>query len=185
MVYKKNLSAGAYALIAVVIMAGIWCSAVADAADWTPYAGDQYFSYFYDAKRIDYPYKTVFNVLNLELSKLSIVSVWTKRIIRDRKGIDWQIREQKKQGLTTKGYDRYDYTIAQKQLKCSRGKYRVLWEADYNKEGEVLSSVMKDANYVEWEQIPPDSDTEALLHTLCEKPKERKAEQKDLQRKAE
>ena len=184
MANKKNLSAGAKALIAVIIMAGIWCSAAAEAADWRPYAGDQYFSYFYDARLIDYPYKTVYNVLNLELSKLSIVRVWTKRITRDHKGRDWQIHEEKKLGSTTKGYDRYESTVAQKELNCSEKRYRVLSEADYSKDGDVLSSVVKDANYVEWEPIPPDSDTEALLHALCEKGKERKADQGDLQQKA-
>ena len=184
MANKKNLSAGANALIAVIIMAGIWCSAAAEAADWRPYAGDQNFSYFYDARLIDYPYKTVYNVLNLELSKLSIVSVWTKRIIRDRKGGEWQLQEQKKLGLTTKGYERYEFTVAQKELNCSEKKYRVLLEADYSKDGDVLSSVLKDANYVDWNPIPPDSDTEALYHAICEKSKEKKTDQRDSQREA-
>ena len=184
MANKKNLSAGANALIAVIIMAGIWCSAAAEAADWRPYAGDQYFSYFYDARLIDYPYKTVYNILNLELSKLGIVRVWTKRIIRDYKGRDWQIQEQKKLGFTTKGYERYEYTVAQKELNCSEKRYRVLSEADYSKDGDVLSSVVKDANYVEWKPIPPDSDTDALHQALCEKAKQRKAGQQDLQQKA-
>ena len=181
MVNKKNLSAGAKAFIAVIMMAGIWCSAAAEAADWRQYAGDQYFSYFYDAGGIDYPYKTVYNVLNLELSKLSIVSVWTKHIIRDKKGREWQIQEQKKLGSTTKGYERYEYTMAHKELNCSEKKYRVLSEADYTEDGDVLSSFMKDANYVEWKPIPPDSDTETLHHALCGKTKERKAGQQDLQ----
>ncbi len=184
MTNKKNLSAGANAFIVVIIITGIWCSAAAEAADWRPYAGDQYFSYFYDATRVDYPYKTVFNVLNLELSKLSIVRVWTKRIVRDRKGIEWQIQEQKKLGLTTNGYERYEYTVDQEELDCPKGKYRVFWEADYNKDGDVLSAFMKDAQYVDWKQIPPDSDTEELFHVLCGKPKEKKAGQQDLQQKA-
>jgi|GEM_PF-3443447 hypothetical protein len=185
MANKKNLSAGgANALIALIMLAGIWCSAAAEAADWRPYAGDQNFSYFYDARLIDYPYKTVYNVLNLELSKLSIVSVWTKRIIRDNKGREWQIQEQKKLGYTTKGYERYEYTVAQKELNCSEKKYRVFSETDYGKDGDVLSSFKKDANYVEWKPIPPDSDTEALHHALCEKSKEKKAGQRDLQREA-
>jgi len=184
MANKRNLSAGANAFIAVIIMAGIWCSAAAEAADWKPYAGDQYFSYFYDAGRIDYPYKTVSNILNLELSKLSIVSVWTKRIIRDRKGCEWQIQEQKKVGLTTRGYERYEYTLDHKELDCSKEKYRVLSEADYNKDGEVLSSFINDARYVDWKPVPPDSDTEALHHALCEKAKEKKDDKRDSQRKS-
>src|SRR5208337_4368850 len=150
MANKKNLSAGVKAFIAVIIMAGIWFSVAAEAADWRPYAGDRNFSYFYDARLIDYPYKTVYNVLNLELSKLSIVSVWTKRIIRDKEGSEWQLHEQKKLGLTTKGYERYEYTVAHKELNCSEKQYRVLSEADYSKDGDVLSSVLKDSNYVDW-----------------------------------
>ncbi len=171
MANKKNLPAGAGAVIAVVMMAGIWFCAAAEAADWRRYAVDQNFSYFYDAGLIDYPYKNVYSVLNLEFSKLSIVSVWTKSIIRGNRGRDWQIEEQKKQGLTTKGYVRYEYTVAQKELNCSEKRYRVLSEVDYNRDGDVLSSFAKDVNYVEWKPIPPDSDTDALLHALCEKPK--------------
>ena len=184
MANKKNLSAGVKAFIAVIIMAGIWFSVAAEAADWRPYAGDQYFSYFYDARSTDYPYKTVSNVLNLELSKLSIVSVWTKRIIRDRKGRERQIEEQKKLGFTTKGYERYEYTVAHKELNCSKRRYRVLSEADYSKDDDVLSSVKKDVNYVEWNPIPPDSDTDALHQALCEKAKKIKAGQQDLQPEA-
>ncbi len=181
---KKNLSAGANALIVLIIMAGIWCGTAAEAADWRPYAGDQFFSYFYDARLIDYPYKTVYNVLNLELAKLGIVRVWTKRTIRDNKGREWQIQEQRKLGFTTKGYERYEYTTAQKELDCSREQYRVLSEADYGKDGDVLSSFRKDANYVEWKPVPPDSDTEALLQALCGKGKGKKGDQPDLKQKA-
>jgi hypothetical protein len=53
----------------------------------------------------------------------------------------------------------------------------VLSEADYNQDDDVLSSFMKDANYVEWKPIPPDSDTDALHQALCERAKERKADQ--------
>jgi len=179
MANKKNLSAGANALIAVIIMAGMWCSAAAWAADWRPYAGDQFFSWSYDALWIDYPYKTVYNALNLEFSKLRIAGVWTKRTIRDNKGREWQVQEQKKLGLTTNGYERYEYTVARKELNCSEKKYRVLSETDYNDAGEVLSSFINEAGNVEWKPIPPDSNTEALYHVICEKARKRKDDQRE------
>ncbi len=185
MANKKNLSAGAKAFIAVIVMAGIWCSAAAGAADWKPYAGDQYFSYFYDAARTSYPYKTVYDVLNLELSKLNIVSVWTKRTIRDKKGRELQMQEQKKLGFTVKGYERYEYTEAHKELNCYDKKYRVLSEVDCTKDGEVLRLFVNDARYIEWKPIPRGSDTEALHHALCQKIKERKNDQRDLPLKTE
>ncbi len=182
---KKNLSAGVTAFIAVIIIAGIWCRTAAGAADWRPYAGDQYFSCFYDAVRTDYPYKTVYNVLHMELTKLGIVSVWTKRIIRDEKGRERRIQEQKKLGFTTKGYERYEYTVSRKELDCSEKKYRVLSEKDYSKDGDVLSSLMNDARTADWNQITPDSDTEALYHAICENAKQIKSGQQDLQPEAE
>jgi hypothetical protein len=181
MTNKKSLAAVAKAFIAVILTAGIWCSSSAWAADWKPYAGDQYSSYFYDAKRVSYPYKTIYNVMDLELAKVDIVNVWTKRIIRSEKGREWRIREQKKQGLTTKGYERYEYTMSQKEMNCSGKKYRVLSEADYTKDGGVLSLFTKDYRLADWKSISPDSDTEALHRSLCEKSKEKASDRKDQQ----
>lgn len=151
------------------ITAVILCSTAAGAADWEPYWGDQYFSYLYDAQSIEHPYRNIFNVLKLEFAKTGIVSVWTKRIIQGVKGREWQVDEQKKQGSTTRGYERYEYTLSRKEVSCSEKKYSVLSEADYNKDGEVLSSFSKEAQFADLKPIPPDSDTEALYHAICGK----------------
>ncbi len=178
---KKSLSAGAKTCIAVILMAGILCSAAAGAADWKQYAGDQYFSYYYDAKTVKYPYKTIFNVLKLEMAKINIASVWTKRIIKDVRGREWQVQEQKKQGFTTKGYDRYEYTLARKELNCQEKKYRLVSEADYSKDGDLLGSFEKEAQFMDWKSILPESDTEALHRAICENQNENPPEQHGLQ----
>ncbi|MGD0283446.1 MAG: surface-adhesin E family protein [Dissulfurispiraceae bacterium] len=182
MASNKSLSAVVNVFIAVILVAGVWCSVSAEAAEWKPYAADRHFSYFYDAKRVSYPYKTIYDVMHLELAKLDIINVWTKRMIRDEKDREWQIRERYKLGLTVKGYERYNYTVSRKEVDCSGKKYRVLLEADYSKEGDELSLFLKGANVGEWALIPPGSDTEALYRAICERAKTKDPEPKDEQR---
>lgn len=181
MTNKKSLAAIAKVFIAVILTACIWHSAYAEAADWKPYAGDRNFLYFYDAKRVTYPYKDIYNVLNLELANVNIVNVWTKRIIKSEKGREWQIQEQKKKGLTTKGYEQYEYTMSRKELNCSGKKYRVLSEVDCGKDGGVLRLFLKEDHVADWEAILPGSDMEALHRSLCERSKEKVPDIKDKQ----
>jgi hypothetical protein len=162
--------------VAAIMVAGICCNVFAETADWKPYAADKHFSYYYDAHRVVYPYKTIHNVLNLELAKVGIVRVWTKRIINDEKSREWQIIALKKLSRATKGYDSYEYTVSDKELSCTDKKYKLLSETDYSKEGDVLGTFVKDPGSAEWVPIPPDSETEALQLAICRELKNNESE---------
>ncbi|MBF0559831.1 MAG: hypothetical protein HQL08_13745 [Nitrospirae bacterium] len=176
MSYKQGMPLFHISLAAVILAAGICCNVFAGGADWKPYAADKKFSYYYDANRVAYPYKAIHNVLNVEVAKVGIIKVWTKRVIKDEKGREWQTKELKKSGLATKGYDRYEYTISSKELSCPDKKYRLFSETDYSKDGNELGSSVKEPGSANWEPILPDSETEALQLVICRKPKNKESD---------
>lgn len=167
MLYKRGMSLVCNILMAAVLVAGVCCNVAAGTADWKPYAADRHFSYYYDAHSVVYPYKGIHNVLNLELADVGIVRVRTKSIIKDEKSREWKMQELKKSGLATKGYDRYDHTVSGLEVNCTGKKYRLLSAADYSREGDQLGSVPKESGSVDWERIPPGSETEALQLAVC------------------
>lgn len=158
-------------LIAAVMVVIAWCSVSAGAADWKPYAADPNFSYFYDANKIEYPYKSMHNVMKLELANVDIVRVRTKRIVNGEKGREWQIQEQKKLGRTTEGFESFEFMVVGEELNCPEQKYRVLSEASYTKDGIELDSFVREDHFENWKPIPPRSDAEALHGVLCRKPR--------------
>jgi len=167
------------AFVAAVLVAGLCCKVFAETSDydWKPFAADKHFSYYYDGKKIVYPYKTIRDVLNLELAKVGIVRVRTKRIIKDEKSRVWQIEELEKRGLAPKGYDKYEYTLSSKELSCTDKKFKLLSETDYSKKGDILGSFVKEPASADWEPIPPSSETEALQLVICSKKKNKELEQ--------
>ncbi|WP_333654335.1 surface-adhesin E family protein [Dissulfurispira sp.] len=84
---------------------------------------------------------------------------------KDNKGRDWLIQENKRLGLSSKGYENYEYTIFLKEISCSDKMSRLLSEADYTKEGNLLAK--SEYPYAEWKPIVPESDDEALQKAVC------------------
>ena len=172
MAKRKGLFFHSRVFIAVIAVFA-WCGVSAGAADWKPYAEDPHFSYYYDARKIEYPYKTMHNVMKLELANVDIVRVRTKRIIKGEKGRDWQIQELKKLGHRTQGFEGLEFVIVGEEVNCHEKKYRVLSEAYYSKDGGELNSVVRKVTGDEgWQPIPPHSDDDALYRALCGKIRE-------------
>lgn len=128
-------------------------------ADWKLYAETQNFYFYYNVDKPD-PLKLI-----LDIFRKKLVTVWIKRVSKDDKGRNWQIQENKKLGLSTKGYEGYEYTIFLKEINCSDKMSRLLSEADYTKDGNLLSK--SESPYAEWKPIVPGSDDEALQKAVC------------------
>lgn len=137
------------------------CCNYAYGADWKPYAETQDF-YFYHHNNVE-PQVSLKNILDIFRKK--IVTVWTKRVTKGENGKNWQIQENKRFGVSIKGYENYEYTIALKEINCSDKTIRLLSEADYTKEGNLLAK--SESPYSEWKPIVPGSDDEALQKAVC------------------
>jgi hypothetical protein len=128
-------------------------------ADWKLHAETQNFYFYHNVDKPD-PLKLI-----LDIFRKKIVTVWTKRVTKDDKGRDWLIQENKRLGLSSKGYENYEYTIFLKEISCSDKMSRLLSEADYTKEGNLLAK--SEYPYAEWKPIVPESDDEALHKAVC------------------
>jgi len=136
-----------------------FCYSKAEGADWKLYAENQNFYFYHNVEAQD-PLKNI-----LDIFRKKIVKAWTKRVIKGDKGRDWQIQENKRLGISTKGYDNYEYTIFLKEINCSDSMVRPISEADYTKERNLLSKA--EFPYAEWKHIIPESDDEALHKAVC------------------
>lgn len=128
-------------------------------AEWELYAENQNFSFYYNVEAQD-PLKNIFDIF-----RKKIVTVWTKRVSKDDKGRNWQIQENKRLGLSIKGYENYEYTVFLREINCSDRISRSISEADYTKNGNLLSK--SESPYSEWKPIVPGSDDEALQKAVC------------------
>ncbi|MBI3592255.1 MAG: hypothetical protein HY099_02030 [Nitrospirae bacterium] len=173
MLDKGSLSSGIKGVVitALIVVCGY---GAADVADWKPYAETRYFNFYYDAGDIRYLSKSIFNLFEGKNPKGDISGVWIKRVIKGEKGRDFQIQEQRKHGLSIRGYEQYEYTMALKEINCSDKMYRIISEVDYNKEGGKLGAYTNEPRWVSWRSILPESEDEVLHKALCEETKAEK-----------
>lgn len=153
---------GLLSKLEIIILAfgltALYCN-YAYGADWKLYAENQNFSFYHNVEAQD-PLKNI-----LDIFRKKIVTVWTKRVSKDDNGRNWQIQENKRLGLSTKGYENYEYTVFLKEINCPDKMSRLLSEADYTKEGNLLTK--SESPFAEWKPIRPESDDEALQKAVC------------------
>ncbi|MDI6729121.1 MAG: hypothetical protein QMD44_09395 [Thermodesulfovibrionales bacterium] len=153
---------GLLSKLGIIILAfgltALYCN-YAYGAEWELYAENQNFSFYYNVEAQD-PLKNIFDIF-----RKKIVTVWTKRVSKDDKGRNWQIQENKRLGLSIKGYENYEYTVFLREINCSDRISRSISEADYTKNGNLLSK--SESPYSEWKPIVPGSYDEALQKTVC------------------
>jgi hypothetical protein len=153
----RSLSKFGFIIIAFGLIA--FCCNYAYGADWKLYAENQNFYFYHNVDKPD-PLKII-----LDIFRKKIVRIWTKHVSKDNKGRNWQIQENKRLGLSIKGYENYEYTVFLKEINCSDKMSRLLSEADYTKEGNLLAK--SEYPYAEWKPIVPESDDEALQKAIC------------------
>jgi len=86
------------------------------------------------------------------------------------------IRKREENQLTTRGYDRWQYSLILFELKCRERKSRFVTRTDYDGDGQVLAT---DEGAGKWNDIFPDSVAERMLDVGCKpvstpKPRRRK-----------
>jgi hypothetical protein len=155
---KVRLSSKFGIIILAFGLIALYCD-YAYGADWKLYAETQNF-YFYHNVEPQTSLKNIFDIF-----RKKIVTVWTKCVSKDDKGRNWQIQENKRLGLSIKGYENYEYTVFLKEIRCSDKMSRLLSEADYTKEGNLLAK--SEYPYAEWKPIVPGSDDEFLQKAVC------------------
>ncbi|GER92776.1 hypothetical protein A45J_0501 [hot springs metagenome] len=148
-----------YGIIILTLGMIALCLDYAHGADWKLYAENQDFYFYYDMDKPD-PLKLIADIF-----RKKIVTVWTKRVSKDERGRNYQIYTNKKLGLSVKGYENYEYTIFLKEINCSNKMSRLLSEADYTKDGNLLAK--SESPYAEWKPIVPESDEEVLQKAVC------------------
>ncbi len=158
MTTKKALPAK-IGIILTALCFTILHSNTAYGADWKLYSENQYFYFYYNAEEPD-PLKEI-----LSIFKKRIVRVWTKRSIKNDKGRDRQILENKNLGLSVKDYEHYEYTLSLKEINCSDKMIRLLSEADYAKEGDLLAK--SESPFAGWSPVVPASSDESLYKAVC------------------
>lgn len=155
----KNGLLSKYGIIILAFGLVALCCNHAYGAEWKLYAETQNFFFYHNVETQD-PLKNIFDIF-----RKKIVKVWTKRVSKDDNSRNWQIQENKRFGLSIKGYENYEYTVFLKEIKCSDKMSRLLSEADYTKDNNLLSK--SESPYAEWKPIVPGSDDEALQKTVC------------------
>ncbi len=82
----------------------------------------------------------------------------------DDQARDDMIGLRQKYHQSTKGYDRWGYTLTQYEVHCSQQRYRILTWADYRQSGDKLDSGTPAGD---WQDIIPDSLAETMLKKMC------------------
>ncbi len=142
------------------------CCNYAYGADWKLYAETQNFYFYHNVDKPD-PLKLI-----LDIFRKKIVTVWTKRVTKGENGKNWQIQENKRLGLSIKGYENYEYTVFLKEINCSDKMSRSISEADYTKDSNLLSK--SESPYAEWKPIVPGTGDESLYKAVCAFPEAEK-----------
>lgn len=155
---KVRLLSKFWIIIIAFGLIALYCN-YAYGADWKLYTETQNF-YFYHNVETQGHFKNI-----LDIFRKKIVTVWTKRVTKGENGKNWQIQENKRLGLSIKGYENYEYTVFLKEIKCSDKISRLLSETDYTKDGNLLAK--SESPYSEWKPIVPGSDDEALHKAVC------------------
>jgi len=96
------------------------------------------------------------------------ISVWVRSIpdksdAKDNggEGHAWRIMKE----IQAKYFGTYEFTDGLWELDCSRGMFRVLYFVAYDKNGQIITSLLTpDAH---WEFIIPESAGESLQKGLC------------------
>lgn len=143
----------------LLVIINIYCTK-AEGTNWETYYETQNFYFYYNADTKKDPIKNI-----LDIFRKKIVKAWTKRLIKGNEGRNWQIQENKRLGLSTKGYENYEYTISLKEINCSDKMVRTISDVDYSKEGNLLAK--SESPYADWKPIIPESDDEALHKAVC------------------
>lgn len=176
MVREKLSLSNLGVIISALLVLSFFSHTKAEGADWKLYAESDNFYFYLDSSNIKHSVK---DYLSLPWTKLS--KAWTKRVIRNEQGRNWQIQENKKLNLTTRGYENYEYSIALIEINCSDNSRRTLAETDYSKGGGILAA--SEEPYASWKQVTPESAHELLYKLLCGKlntqPSEENTEETD------
>jgi len=160
---REKLSLSNWGVIISALLVLSFCSHTkAEGADWKLYAESDNFYFYFDSSNIKHSVK---DYLSLPWTRFS--KAWTKRVIRNEQGRNWQIQENKKLSLTTRGYENYEYTIALIEINCSDTSRRTLAETDYSKGGSILAA--SEEPYARWKPVTPESAHEMLYQLLCGK----------------
>jgi hypothetical protein len=149
-------------IIFLSVFAGALLSGSAEGAEWKKYAENQHFTSYYRVEELN-----PLDQLTAIFSRKP-VKVWTKRNIKSEKGRERQISENKRSGFSTTGYEDYEYSLFLNEINCSEKTFRILSEADYTKEGNILAK--SEMPYAVWKPIAPDSENELLHKTVCPEP---------------
>jgi hypothetical protein len=155
---KIRLLAKLRIIILVFGLIALYCN-YAYGADWKLYSETQNFYFYHNVDKPD-PLKLI-----LDIFRKKIFTVWTKRVTKGENGKNWQIQENKRLGLSIKGYENYEYTVFFKEINCSDKMFRSISEADYTKDNNLLAK--SESPYSEWKPIVPESDDEALYKAVC------------------
>jgi len=160
---KKKLSLSDLRVIVYALLVLSFCGFTkAESADWTLYSESDKFYFYLNASDLKVSVKDYFSLPWTKLSK-----AWTKRVIKNEQGRNWQIEENKKLNITTRGYENYEYTISLTEINCSDKSRRTIAETDYSKEGNILAAL--EEPYARWKPITPESAHELLYQLLCGK----------------
>ncbi|HAK88783.1 MAG TPA: hypothetical protein DHV16_04495 [Nitrospiraceae bacterium] len=167
MTIKKILSSKIIFIPAVFCLA-ILHSNTAYSADWRLYSENQHFSFYYSAEETD-PLNEFLSVFKKKIVK---IKMWTKHAVKNDKGRDRRILENKNLGLSVKDYEHYEYTLSLKEINCSDKMIRSLSEADYTKEGNLLER--SESPFAGWNPVVPASGDESLYKAVCTFPEAEK-----------
>lgn len=142
----------------------------AEGADWKLYAETPNYNFYYNADSMAPRFLKDIHLLEdmqrmLNFVMKNTVKVWTKRSIKNDMGRTLQLQEHKRLGLSVKGYENYQHTLSLKELNCRDKTVRLLLEADYTEDGNILGK--EETPYAALKPVAPESNDDLLHKTLC------------------
>ncbi len=111
----------------------------------------------FDASAMRYYY---YHPDHIERVSDAIAKVTILSVIKGDEGQNWEINERMKRGLPFGGYEDYESSQDVYALDCSGKMFQILSGADYDSEGNMLSSYSH--NDLHWEPVPPGSVLDVL-----------------------
>jgi hypothetical protein len=139
-------------LAATLLLFGTGCSVLTwsrfpPGADWMLFDVSAMRYYYYHPDHIERVSDTI--------AKVTILTV-----IKGDEGQNWEIDERMKRGLPFGGYEKYESSQDVYALDCQGKKFQTLSGADYDNEGNTLSSYSH--TDLPWEPVPPGSALDVL-----------------------